>query len=273
MQDKMNAYQVIEMNNSAVAAMQQGRAKESIELLCEAIGNLKNHFVHSGSPLSFSSSGGGPLSHRRRELPRGLSESCIDTQSDLSSSSSSVYFNDEQDDSLSAMEIDAKQNQPLLLSVPIHAKTSSQVLATEDDALVLLYDRAIVIFPCEQDKELLAGVVLYNMALVNHSRAIERCTSSLLTVALKTYEMAAAIMRDAKDQSTTGDLLQLAIYNNMAQIHSIRFSAEDMFECLDVTRTFLFTATDESSVAEVDSNFFYMNTMLQIEEFTLAPAA
>jgi ribosomal protein S15P/S13E len=276
----MNCFQVNKINNSAVAAMQQGRAKESIELLCEAIANLKEHFELSKSPFSFPSSRGTHMPHRRRELLHAISDSSIETQSDLSSSSfsssfpssSSLHFNDEENDCFSVMEIDAKQKQPSLLSVPVHAKTSSHFSTKEDDALVLVYNRAIIVFPGEQDKDLLAGVVLYNMALVNHCRAIERCTSSLLTVALNIYEMAAVIMKDSKGKSGTGDLLQLAIYNNMAQIHSIRFSTEDMFECLDETRTFLAAATDES-LFDDDCNFFSANTMLQIEELTLAPAA
>jgi hypothetical protein len=273
----MNSFEVIKINNSAVTAMQQGRAKESIELLCEAIANLKDHFVVStGSPLSSPSSRREtPLPHRRRELPRRtVSDSSIETQSDLSSStpsfslssSSSLRFDDDEDDDFSAMEIDAKQDQPSLVGVPVHAKK-------DDDALVLLYNRAIIVFPSEQDKELLTGVALYNMALVNHSRAIERGTPNLLTIALKIYEMAAAIMKDSKDQNGTGDLLELAVYNNMAQIHSIRFSTEDMLKCLNKTRIFLAAATDESFVDEDDYNFFFMNTMLQIEELTVAPAA
>jgi hypothetical protein len=267
---EMNSFQVIEINNSAVAAMQEGRAKESMELLCEAIANLKDHFVLSRSPFSFPSSRGTPLPHRRR--PRAVSDSSVETESDLSSSSSSLHFYDEDDHFFSPMEIDTKQNQPSLHSVPVHANTSSHFPTKEDDALVLLYNRAITVLPGEQDKELLTGVALYNMALVNHCRAIERGTSGLLTVALKIYKMAAAIIKDSKDQSGTGDLLQLAVHNNMAQIHSIRFDTKEMFECLDETRTFLAAATDES-VLDDDYNFFSANTMLRIEELTLAPAA
>jgi hypothetical protein len=289
----MNSFQVIEINNSAVAAMQQGRAKESIELLREAIANLKDHFLISRSPLSSTTSSRGtplphrrrtlpravsdssietPLPRRRRELPRASSESSFETQSDLSSSSSSLSFNDDEDDYFSAMEIDAKQDQPSFHSVPVYAKTSSHLSRKEDDAVVLLYDRAIIVFPDEQDKELLTGVALYNMALANHCRAIERGNSNLLTVALKIYEMAVDIIKYSKIQSGNADLLQLALYNNMAQIHCISFSTEEMITCLGETRTFLAAATDESLLYD-DYNFFFMNTMFQIEELSLAPAA
>jgi tetratricopeptide (TPR) repeat protein len=275
----MNSFQVIDLNNSAVAAMQQGRPKESIEFLRIALANLKDHFyVHRPQPfpLSSPSSRGTPLPHRRRELPRRVSDSSIETQSEseLSSSSSSLSFNDEEDESLSAMEIDVGQDQPSVFSVPVNAKNSSRFSRKEDDALIFMYNRALVIFPDEQDKELITGAALFNMALVNHCRAMERGTSSLLTVALKIYETAAAVLEDKEELRDSGGLLQLAIYNNMAHIHSMQFSTEEMRECLDKTRTLLSDADDdESLVDEDDFNFFYLNTMLQIEELTLAPAA
>jgi hypothetical protein len=268
----MNYLQVIETNNSAVVAMQQGRAKESIDLLREAIANLKDHFLPSRSPLSFPSTRGTPLPHRWREQPHAGSDSSIETQSGLSSCSSSLSLNDEEDDCFSAMKINAKQDQPSLLSVPVCAKTSSHFSTKEDDALVLLYNRAIIVLPGAQDRELLIGVALYNMALVNHRRAIERGTSNLLTVALKIYEMAAAIIEDSNIQSGTGYLLQLAVFNNMAQIHSIRFATEEMFECLDETKTFLAAAADERLLDD-DYNIFFMNNIIQKEELILAPAA
>jgi hypothetical protein len=268
----MNYLQVIETNNSAVAAMQHGRAKESIDLLREAIANLKDHCLPSRSPLSFPSTRGTPLPHRWRELPHAGSNSSFETQSDISSSLSSLSFKDEDNDYFSAVGIDAKQDQPSLLGVPVYAKTLSDFSTKEDDALVLLYNRAIIVLPSAQDRELLIGVALYNMALVNHCRAIERGTSNLLTVALKIYEMAAAIIEDSNIQSGTGYLLQLAVFNNMAQIHSIRFATEDMFECLDKTKTFLAAAADERFLDD-DYNIFFMNNIIQKEELILAPAA
>jgi hypothetical protein len=58
----------------------------------------------------------------------------------------------------------------------------------------------------------------------------------------------AAIIEDSRIESGTGYLLQLAVFNNMAQIHSIRFAIEEMFECLDVTKIFLAAAADEDSL-------------------------
>jgi hypothetical protein len=84
--------------------------------------------------------------------------------------------------------------------------------------------------------------------------------------------MAAAIIEDSRIQSGTGYLLQLAVFNNMAQIHSIRFAIEEMFECLDVTKIFLAAAADERLLDD-DYNVFFMNIIIQKEELILAPAA
>jgi hypothetical protein len=273
--NKMSYLQVIETNNSAVAAMQHGRTKESIELLREAIANLKDHFLLNRSPLSFPppSSFGKPLPHRRQEPPCVGLDSPISVASVATSFSSSLYPDDEVDDGFSAMEINDKQDQPSLRSVPVYINTSFHSPTKEDDALVLLYNRAIIVPNDAQGRELLTGVALYNMALVNHCRAIERGgTSRLLAVALKIYEMAAAIIQDSKGQSGTGNLLQLAVYNNMAQIHSIRFATEEMFECLNKTRNFLAAATDEILLDD-EYTIFFANTILQIVELTVAPAA
>jgi hypothetical protein len=268
----MNYLQVNETNNSAVAAMQQGRAKAAIDMLREAIANLKDHCLLNRAHLSFPSSRGTPLHYRCRELTHAGSDSSIETQPNLSSSLSSSSFKNEEDDCFSAMEINAKPDQPLLLSVPVHTNTSSHFSTKEDDALVLFYNRAIIVLPGASDRELLIGVALYNMALVNHCRAIERGTSNLLTVALKIYEMAAAIIEDSNIQSGTGYLLPLAVFNNMAQIYSIRFATEEMFECLDNTKTFLAAAANERLLDD-DYNIFIMNNIIQKEDLILAPAA
>jgi hypothetical protein len=59
----------------------------------------------------------------------------------------------------------------------------------------------------------------------------------------------------------------------MAQIHSSGFATEEMFEYLDKTRTILAAATDGNLLCDDDYNFFFMNSMLQVEELTVAPAA
>jgi hypothetical protein len=123
-------------------------------------------------------------------------------------------------------------------------------------------------------KELLAGVVFYNMALVNHARAIERNASSLLTVALKFYGMAVGVMqcRNGVPDASNSWLL-LASYNNMAQIYLSRACYEDLCLCLVTIRTLL----DSGRAAEVIDadhycSFLAIAMLLQLKVAT-APAA
>ena len=68
---------------------------------------------------------------------------------------------------------------PPILSVPFGAPFS------HNDGLVLNYNKALMVLHNLNDLEVLLSVVLYNMAIVNHGRAIELGISALLTNALK----------------------------------------------------------------------------------------
>jgi hypothetical protein len=76
-----------------------------------------------------------------------------------------------------AMELNVEQHKPSVLS--FHVRTSS---LSQDTPLILNYSRALSIANAVEDKELLTSVVLYNMALVNHCRAIELGISCLLSI-------------------------------------------------------------------------------------------
>jgi len=256
----MNSFQLIELNNHAVASMQQGKPKEAIELLRIALADLKEHFYVHKSPATWS---------RRREPPRVVSDSSIKIQPDLSASSSSLSFTGEEDDSsFGNMDVDDAQDQPSVLSVPVEAKSSP----TEEDSLIVMYTRALIVFPDVKDRELITGVCLYNMALVNHRRALARKTSSLLSIAHKLYDMAASIMENKDSTRESEDMLLLAVYNNLAQIHSTFFSPDEMSECLDKIRSLLTAVTDET-IDEDEYTLFFINSTLQAEDLTSAPAA
>jgi hypothetical protein len=166
------------------------------------------------------------------------------------------------------MDVDDAQDQPSVLSVPVEAKSSP----TEEDSLIVMYTRALIVFPDVKDRELITGVCLYNMALVNHRRALARKTSSLLSIAHKLYDMAASIMENKDSTRESEDMLLLAVYNNLAQIHSTFFSPDEMSECLDKIRSLLTAVTDET-IDEDEYTLFFINSTLQAEDLTSAPAA
>jgi hypothetical protein len=108
---------------------------------------------------------------------------------------------------------------------------------------------------------------------VNHARAFERNTSSLLTVALKFYGMAVAVTQSRKGGANASDYwLLLALYNNMAQVYLSRASSEKLCQCLGNIRALLDTDRTEQVVDVDDYCFFVTNAMLELR-VVAAPVA
>jgi hypothetical protein len=167
-----------------------------------------------------------------------------------------------------AMELYVEQDQPSVLSFQVRTSLRSQ-----DTPLILNYSRALGIANAVEDKELLTSVLLYNMALVNHCRAIELGISSLLSISLNLYKMAASVLERSSDIDASNELVLLAIYNNMAHIHAYQWSSQEVRECIDNIRMLLSTVSAESFIDQEDFHFFSANTMLHVEDMNLAPAA
>jgi hypothetical protein len=162
------------------------------------------------------------------------------------------------------MEMNVEQDKPSVLSFQVQTSPLSQ------DAP---YSRSLTIVDDVEDKELLTSVVLYNMALVNHCRAIELGTSGLLSISLNLYKMAASVLERSIDIDASNELVLMAIYNNMAQIHSYQWSSQEVRECIDNVRMLLSTVSAKSFIDQEDLHFFSANTMLHVEDMNLAPAA
>jgi hypothetical protein len=217
----MSTRKVIDLNNSAVTALQQGRDKEAMDLLRAAITDLNGH------------------------------------------------FDDDADSSL--IKADMKQAKPSIFSVPLWSEESFP--QRQDETSIFMYSQALVLAHADHSKEFIIGVVFYNMALVNHARAFERNTSSLLTVALKFYGMAVAVTQSRKGGANASDYwLLLALYNNMAQVYLSRASSEKLWQCLGNIRALLDTDRTEQVVDVDDYCFFVTNAMLELR-VVAAPAA
>jgi hypothetical protein len=264
----MPTSQVVALNSSAVASLLSGRPKKALALLSAATGILKDHFADTKAPSSRSSSNETPLPHRQSELSRVVSQSYTQHPSNLSSSTSDLACNEEGDGNSSAMEINVERDEPSVLSFQVPISSLSQEVP-----LILNYNRALAIVDDVQDKDLLAGVVLYNMALTNHCRAIELGISSLLSIALNLYKMAASVIERSSDVDASNNLVLLALYNNMAQIHAYQWSAPEVRVCIDNIRMLLSSESAESFIEQEDFHFFSVNTVLHIEDMNLAPAA
>jgi hypothetical protein len=186
-----------------------------------------------------------------------------------SSATSFPAWNDEGNESSSAtMEMNIEQDQPSVISFKVQTSSLSQ-----DAPLILNYSRCLIVVDGVEDKELLTSVVLYNMALVNHCRAIELGISSLLSIALNLYKIAASVLESSSDIDASNELVLLALYNNMAQIHAYQWSSQEVRECIDKIRMLLSTVSSESFIDQADFHLFSVNTMLHVEDMNLAPAA
>jgi hypothetical protein len=266
----MPASKVVALNSSAVASVLYGRPKKAIELLSTATAILKDHFAPTKVPCSRSSSNETPLPHRQSEPPRFVSESYTQHQCNLSSSTSlpACNGNDEGGEYSSTMEIIVERDQPSVFSFPLRTSSISQEVP-----LILNYSRVLAIVDGVQDKDLLSGVVLYNMALINHCRALELGISSLLSVALNLYKMAASVLERSRGVDPSNELVLLALYNNMAHIHAYQWSSREVRVCIAKIRMLLSAVSAESFIDQEDFHFFSVNTMLNIEDMYLAPAA
>jgi hypothetical protein len=266
----MPASKVVALNNSAVTSLMRGRPKKALALLSAATAILNDHFADTKTPCSRSSYNETHLPHRQSQLPRFISKaSTQQPQPNLSSSPYSLPSDDEGNAYSSAMDINVEQDQPSVVSFQVRTSSLSQ-----DVPLILNYSRALAIVDGVEDKDLLTGVVLYNMALLKHCRAIELGISSLLSNSLNLYKMAAAVLERSSDVDTSNELVLLALYNNMAQIHAHQWSSPEVRVCVDNIRMLLSTVSAENSfIGQEDFHFFCVNTMLHVEDINIAPAA
>jgi hypothetical protein len=238
----MPATKVAALNKRAVTSLLSGKPKKALALLSTATTILKDHVAADA-----------------RKAP------CFRS----SSATSFPVCNDEGNESSSAtMEMNIEQDQPSVISVNVQTSSLSQ-----DAPLILNYSRCLIVVDGVEDKELLTSVVLYNMALVNHCRAIELGISSLLSIALNLYKIAASVLESSSDIDASNELVLLALYNNMAQIHAYQWSSQEVRECIDKIRMLLSTVSSESFIDQADFHLFSVNTMLHVEDMNLAPAA
>jgi hypothetical protein len=233
----MSTRNIIDLNNDAVSSLQQGRHYEAVDLLRTAIADLMKLFV----------------------LP-SLSSAHI-----LSSDGS------DNDGHTSPIKVDKKQDKPSMFSVPLWSEETCT--RQQDKTSVFMYSQALVLSDDDHCEEFLIGVVFYNMALVNHARAMETEIASLLTTALNFYDMAVTITQSRDDDVGAFDhWLLLALYSNMAHIYLSRLCSKKMRECLGGIRSLLATDKAEHVIDADDYFFFVANSVLQIR-VDYAPAA
>jgi hypothetical protein len=259
----MNICKIIEKNNRAVASLQRGCHMEAYALLRVAIADLMDRFSTHQQSCSFS--------------PETVdSVSSIEMQVDTPSPSSPLLSFHGEDGNVKSpsSKIEQQQDTPSILSVPLW--TDVFVAQSKDETLVFMYGRAFVLAPTKHSKDILTGVVLFNMALVMHALAIERGTITLLLTALKLYGKAAAVIQNYNAANACDHCwILLALYNNMAQIYLSRYRSrsQELCTCLNNIDALLASESIANIVDDDDYYFFFTNAMLYKVKFVAAPAA
>jgi tetratricopeptide (TPR) repeat protein len=237
------------LNNSAVMYLQAGRLHEAMELFQIALSKLRDQFVeHQESDWE------GNQSDCEKPIDQGDDED--------------QYMECEQDIS----EIFSKP------SMSISVFSSVPVWMPQDTSFLTFYDRALLVdinTPCH-DRELLSAVILFNMALLHHSRGITCGKTDCLERASRLYQIALDVLQKQIEHSTNY-LLLMAIFNNMAHIDSHLFRMEEMKGSLKAMFNILTSDDiddDEFALEEDDYTIFFMNAIFGNEkELTVAPAA
>jgi hypothetical protein len=249
--------ELIDKNNMAVCALQQGKSEKALHLLSTALTILKEQYARRATTTETPCLRRQPLCcvHEEGE------ESAIEIEPDCSA--------DDHDDEWSLC-VDMEEDDQTVPSVFSVARGD---IYSNSDGLVLNYNKALMVLQNLTDLDVLTSIVLYNMGIVNHGQAIERGSSSLLTTALKFYKMATNVIQGKQEIDKAGDFVLLVSFHNMAHIHSSRFCPEEMRGCFDATRLLLTQDSTHLFLDEDDLSFFSMSSLLEVKDIRSAPAA
>lgn len=270
----------IDLNNLAVAQLQADRSNEAIHLFRVALADMKDrttatcHHATSTPPTARLESQSVPTFSETSMEPEETNafitmEGFQDDDSIVVSSSDSPDHHTHQAQALKPKT---------LQSIPLRSEymTAQQDTRPLDHSFISMFDRAFCIDDdCEDEDELMSAVVImYNMALVNHARGIDRGTNSYLSNALQLYEMALNLLENMSLFPPEAVLLLLALYNNVAHIYSHRYAIQPTRKFLDLLHQVLKDFASPT-IEEEDYALFYLNALVyeNNRDFAFAPAA
>jgi hypothetical protein len=246
---------VVNMNTMAVCLMQQNRHDEAKQVFRQAVTCLQE-LVGTEDDSEFLQSH--PSPSEIRSSAASLMDTSTDAmQSDTSNGRVKVVY---------GVSID----HPLCI-------TNASFLSASPDNLFDFYNRAFVLslnFAAELPvvyESVATAVLLYNMALSGHGKAIRSGSSEELRRTLKLYKMSLRILQD--DSSLHSEnmvhVLRLALLNNIGCIHSHFYDWKDMKECREVLYSLFASANDLT----VEDYVFFSYVLLPSYHISPVPAA
>jgi hypothetical protein len=164
---------------------------------------------------------------------------------------------------------------PLMSPVPIESPS----IVRDDFAASTMYSSAVLLPSYNQGHKSNANyvdetsvVLLYNLALIDHWRAVHLGVATGLPTALTLYKMALEIILESRNSNI--ESLLCAILNNMGHIHIHLFQLDEARVCFSSLWLVLQHRADiREQLPPSDFNKFLLSAVSKAEELHIAPAA
>ncbi len=185
-------------------------------------------------------------------------------------------------ESVSSVSVNTLSSTDTLSSVSVdlpQSNAETDYLSTSPDNSFQFYDRPFVLTSSSVNEKVhdsaMTAILLYNMALTYHMKALRTCATKELYRALKLYRMSFDVLQDNSNISCDMvDLLLLALINNMGFIHSEFYDWDKMKNSHEVLHSLFMAACDISSSLEAkDCNFFSYVLSAHYQISSASPAA
>jgi tetratricopeptide (TPR) repeat protein len=210
---------------------------------------------------------------------------CSSHQMDSAQSPFACHASDLEDALAPSHDMMDDEDDELGFEVPVLSMELTQVDASMGcvHQALPLYNRALVL-SYKAEREEVAAVVLFNLALIHHIRGISLRMSGHLENALKLYELAIKILQrhsGSMEELLVDELLVFAIFFNLGHAQALLFCHAEASTSFDFLRHVLRKCDNTNTgsrgtyaLQDDDLYFFFFNTMLVHGELlTLAPAA
>jgi hypothetical protein len=143
-----------------------------------------------------------------------------------------------------------------------HSSAETDYLSTSPDNSFPFYNRYFVLTSSSVNEKVhdsvMTAILLYNMALTYHKKALRSSTTKELYRALKLYRMSFDVLQDSNISCDMGvDLLLLALINNMGFIHSEFYDWDEMMNSHEVLHSLFMATCDISSSLEAEDCIFF----------------
>lgn len=235
------------LNNLAVACLQLDEWKEGMNYLRIAISSLKSEMEQNRErPSSLHTNHFLEDHSSRRSVTTGVKQEVVCTETTNFLQSTPVYVSSEQ----------------------VHPPQSC----------IEIFSHALVVSHAEEDRqELVCAVVLYNMGLVHHLVGLAdpgQKGERKLENALLLYELALRLLHASQTElDAEVKILALALENNLAHLHSLKFSMDEAQRSLHEVRNLLASRKYPTALDEEEYKVFFLNTLWGKQMTAFAPAA